>query len=148
MDYPPPPDVTSRSLDGSDPYIIDPAENAALCRSTGVEPATDGTAHPAYYYIATQVAMGQTVAGLCALCDFDVEQGPMMASSSVRFQAPLRTGHPYRVTGEIAGLTRKSSRKLGLMDLLEYRLRLHEADGTTVLETTNVWVLPRRELMQ
>jgi len=148
MDYPPAPDVAGTSLDGDTAYIINPTENAALCRSTGVEPASDGTAHPAYYYIATQVAMGQTVAGLCALCDFDVEQGPMMASSSVRYQAPLRTGCRYRVTGEITGLTRKSSRKLGLMDLLEYRLRLHEADGAVVLETTNVWVLPRRELMQ
>lgn len=148
MDYPPAPDVAGKSLDGSGTYIIDPAENAALCRSTGAEPAADGTAHPAYYYIATQVAMGQTVAGLCALCDFDVEQGPMMASSSVGFHAPLRTATPYRVTGEITGLTRKSSRKLGLMDLLEYRLRLHDAGGAVVLETTNVWVLPRRELMQ
>lgn len=148
MEYPPAPDVAGKSLDGSGPYVITPAENAALCRSTGVEPAADGTAHPAYYYIATQVAMGQTVAGLCALCDFDVEQGPMMASSTVTFQMPLRTGQPYHVTGEISGLTRKSSRKLGLMDLLEYRLRLHDPDGAPVLETTNVWVLPRRELMQ
>ncbi|MFV3127134.1 hypothetical protein [Niveispirillum sp. KHB5.9] len=147
MDYPPAPAVAGTSLDGGTAYIIDPAENAALCRSTGVEPASDGTAHPSYYYIATQVAMGQTVAGLCALCEFDVGQGPMMASSSVSFQTPLRTGVPYRVTGEISSLTRKSSRKLGLMDLLEYRLRLHSADGGVVLETTNVWVLPRRELM-
>ncbi|MFV3077115.1 hypothetical protein [Niveispirillum fermenti] len=147
MTYPPAPPVAGHRLDGDGTYVIDKAENAALCRSTGVEPATDGTAHPAYYYIATQVAMGQTVAGLCALCDFDIEQGPMMASSRVDFQDALRTGVAYRVTGEIIGLTRKPSRKLGLMDMLEYRLRLHGPDGTVVLEATNVWVLPRRELL-
>lgn len=143
---PPPPRVAGTALDGTLPYIITAAQNQALCRSTGVEPAADGTAHPIYYYVATQVAMGKTVAGLCAACEFDVEDGPMMGSSGVTFQRPLRTGVPYRVTGEILSLVRKRSRKLGVMDVLEYLLRLHEPDGTTALETRNVWVLPRKEL--
>jgi len=29
---------------------------------------------------------------------------------------------------------------------MTYRLRLHTLDGTQVLETDNVWVLPRKEL--
>ena len=41
---------------------------------------------------------------------------------------------------------RKRSRKLGVMDVLTYRLRLVDADATVVLETDNVWVLPRKEL--
>ena len=63
-----------------------------MCESTGVAPAADGSAHPIYFYIATQVGMGMTVAGLCAACEFNVEDGPMMASSKVTFQRPLRTG--------------------------------------------------------
>ena len=145
-ELPPPPDVTGTRLDGTDIFTISAAENAALCRSTGVEPALDGSAHPIYYYIATQVAMGQTVAGLCAVCEFDVEEGPMMGSSGVRFSTQLRTGGSYKVSGEILSLVRKRSRKLGVMDVLTYRLRLHEQDGSTVLETDNVWVLPRKEL--
>lgn len=143
---PPAPEVAGTSLDGTKVFTISAEENAKLCRSTGVEPATDGTAHPIYYYIATQVAMGKTVAGVCETCEFDVEDGPMMGSSGVRFSAPLRVGASYTVTGEILGLVRKKSRKLGVMDVLTYRLRLHEPDGTTVLETDNVWVLPRKEL--
>src|SRR3546814_10303287 len=77
-------DVCSSDL--TDLYVISAEENAALCRSTGVEPASDGTAHPIYYYIATQVAMGKTVAGVCETCEFDVEDGPMMGSSGVVFQ--------------------------------------------------------------
>ena len=51
------------------------------------------------------------------------------------------------MTGEILSLVRKQSRKLGVMDVLTYRLRLHkQADGTCILETDNVWVLPRKEL--
>ncbi len=145
-DLPPAPDVAGTTLDGTANFTISAVENAALCRSTGVEPMRDGTAHPIYYYIATQVAMGQTVAGLCAVCGFDVEDGPMMGSSGVRFSAPLRTGGSYRVSGEILSLVRKRSRKLGVMDVLTYRLRLHETDGAVVLETDNVWVLPQKEL--
>jgi hypothetical protein len=31
-----------------------------------------------------------------------------------------------------------------MMDMLEYVLRLSLPDGTPVLSTTNVWVLPRK----
>ena len=146
-DLPPAPDVAGTSLDGTDTYKIATDENAALCRSTGVEPAADGSAHPIYYYLATQVAMGKTVAGLCEVCEFDVDDGPMMGSSGVRFAKPLQVGQAYKVTGEILSLVRKKSRKLGVMDVLTYRLRLHPATGgDAVLETDNVWVLPRKEL--
>ena len=146
-DLPPAPDVAGTSLDGTEPFTIDAEDNAALCRSIGIEPAQDGTAHPIYYYIATQVAMGKTVAGVCETCEFDVEDGPMMGSSGVNFSRPLRVGTDYKVTGEILSLVRKKSRKLGVMDVLTYRLRLHPAEGgVAVLETDNVWVLPRKEL--
>lgn len=146
MSFPPPPAVAGTSLDGVKPYVIDADENRRLCTTVNALPDPEGQAHPIYYFIATQVGMGKTVAGLCAACDFDVEEGPMMGSSQVDFASPLRTGLPYRVTGEIVSLNRKASRKLGVMDVLEYRLRLVEPGGTIVLETTNVWILPRREL--
>ncbi|CAH1652856.1 MULTISPECIES: hypothetical protein [unclassified Chelatococcus] len=146
MSFPPPPDVAGTSLDGTEPYVIDADENRRLCASVNAVPDPGGDAHPIYYYIATQVGMGKTVAGLCAACDFDVEDGPMMGSSQVEFAGALRTGLPYRVSGEIVNLNRKASRKLGVMDVLEYRLRLIDPGGGTALETTNVWVLPRKEL--
>jgi hypothetical protein len=145
-DLPAPPQVAGVSLAGERPYTIDAAENRALCESTGVPAAADGTAHPIYFYIATQVGMGMTVAGLCAACEFDVEDGPMMASSKVTFCRPLLTGQPYNVTGRIVSLVRKPSRKLGVMDMLEYLLELSLPGGTPVLSTTNVWVLPRSKL--
>jgi hypothetical protein len=145
-DLRPPPQVAGTSLAGGEPYTIDPTENRALCESTGVQPASDGTAHPIYFYIATQVGMEMTVAGLCAVCEFNIEDGPLMASSKVTFARPLVTGQPYRVTGRIVSLERKASRKLGMMDMLEYLLELSLPDGTPVLSTTNVWVLPRGKL--
>lgn len=146
MDFPPAPDVAGTSLSGTTPYTISAEENRQLCATINAKPAADGSAHPIYYYIATQVGMGQTVAGLCAVCDFDVEVGPMMAGSKVVFSQPLMTDQPYHVTGSIRSIERKKSRKLGVMDLMVYDLSLSLPDGTPVLTTTNSWVLPRREL--
>lgn len=146
--FPPPLDVAGASLSGDEPYVISSEENTALCRSTGVEPDADGEAHPIYYYIATQVGMGMTVAGMCAVCDFDIQEGPMMGSSSVTFERPLLTSQPYVVTGQILSLTRKPSRAFGVMDLLDYELRLSLPDGTPVVTSRNSWALPRRELAQ
>lgn len=145
-DLPPPPDVAGTSLTGTDTITIAAADDAALCRSTGAEPAVDGTAHPIWFFVATQVGMGKTVAGLCEACAFDVADGPMMTGSRVAFAAPIRVDTPYRVEGEIKGLVRKRSRTLGVMDIMEYELRLIGADDRPVLVTTNSWALPRREL--
>ena len=146
MTLPSPPDVAGSSLSGTETYIISSAENRTLCASINAEPAADGSAHPSYYYTATQVAMGETVAGLCARCEFDVEVGPMMASSQVEFNAPIMCDQPYKVEGEITSIVRKKSRKLGVMDIVAYQLRLLTPDNTLILTTNNAWVLPRREL--
>ena len=147
QNFPPPPDVAGSSLDGTRIFRVSDVDYARNCRSTGVEPASDGSAHPIWYYVATQVAMGKIVVGVCETCEFDVDDGPMMGSSGVRFSDPIMVEVDYRVTGEILSLVRKRSRKLGVMDVLTYRLRLHPAaGGDAILETDNVWVLPRKEL--
>jgi hypothetical protein len=143
---PPPPAVTGISLAGAAPYVITREENIALCATLRVDPASDGSAHPIYFFIATQVGMGKSVAGMCAACEFDVEDGPLLASTAVTFSRPLFTEQPYLIGGEIRGLTRKRSRTLGVMDLLDYVLRLSLPGGEPVVETSNVWVLPRRNL--
>lgn len=141
-----PPVVAGLRLDGDIPVIIDPGENERLCRTMGVAPSPAGEAHPCYYYIATQVGMGMSVAELCARCDFDVRDGPMMATSSVRFLAPLMTATPYVVRGQVIGLVRKPSRSLGVMDLLDYALDLHTLEGELVIQVVNQWVLPRKRI--
>lgn len=137
------PDIAALCLDGYEPIVIDQAENRALCVTMGIEPDREGRAHPSYFYTATQVGMGLTVAELCAACNFDVADGPMMATSGARFHAELLIGKPYLVRGRVISLLRKHSRKLGVMDLLDFRLWLETMDGSPVVETHNVWVLPR-----
>lgn len=135
------PSVAGISLSGMT-YTISPTENARLCESVGATPSADGSAHPIYFYVATQVGMGQTVAGLCAICRFDVQDGPLLGGCQVEFAEPLKVGAEYAVTGEIVSLTRKSSKKLGVIDLLEYRLVLGR-DGRSILRVLNSWILPR-----
>lgn len=140
-----PPQVAGTRLPGGE-YRISSAENRALCEALLTEPAADGRAHEIYSYIATQSGMGVSVDGLLAICEFDAADGPMLGSSNSRFHSTLMTDVTYRVSGTILALTRKQSKKLGVMDVLEYRLTLERESGEPVLEVTNTWILPRRNL--
>jgi hypothetical protein len=140
---PPLRELKGHKLDGSDTVRISNDENRALCATMGVAPDPSGRAHHSYFYIATQVGMGLSVEQLCAACDFDVSQGPLMATTGARFFQPIMVEQPYQVRGEIVSLERKPSRTLGVMDLLDYRLRLETLDGICIVETSNLWVLPR-----
>lgn len=140
-----PPAVAGTRLPGGE-YRISAEENRALCESLHTTPASDGRAHEIYSYIATQSGMGISVDGLLAICEFDAADGPMLGSSNARYLSALRTDETYRVAGDILSLTRKQSKKLGTMDILEYRLTLSHASGEPVLEVTNTWILPRRSL--
>ncbi|HEY5754336.1 MAG TPA: hypothetical protein VIU34_00875 [Steroidobacter sp.] len=140
-----PPAVAGTRLPGGE-YRISAEENRALCESLHAKPASDGRAHEIYSYIATQSGMGVSVDGLLAICEFDAADGPMLGSSNARYLSHLRTDETYRVSGDILSLTRKQSKKLGTMDILEYRLTLSRASGEPVLEVTNTWILPRRSL--
>ena len=125
-------------------YRITREENLALCDAVGTDPDPSDRAHPIFYFIATQVGMGLTVAELCARCNFDVDDGPMLTRSDAVFEGELQVDTDYAVSGEIVSLVRKPSRTFGAVDLLTYRLRMEcEQDGTSVV-TTNQWILPRR----
>jgi hypothetical protein len=141
---PPPPDIAGTPLPGGF-YTISPVANAMVCRTSGGKPRGDGSAHPIFALIATQVGLKLSVAELLALCDFDIADGPMMAGCEVRFSRALRIGETYSVSGLIERLERKSSQRLGLMDLFVHRLDLADLQGAHVASTTNTWVLPREK---
>jgi hypothetical protein len=113
---------------------------ALLARSSSTD-----AAHPIWAYIATQRGIEISIAGLCALADFDVADGPMLGSVEIEYGAPLRIGTSYRVTGEVVGLERKVGRKAGTFDILTYSLTMAGADGAVVARCTNTFILPRRE---
>jgi hypothetical protein len=136
--------VEGRAFPGGT-YRIARQDNEALCEAVGAAPDPDGRAHPIFYYIATQVGMGMTVAELLALCDFDVADGPMMTGSNASFEGELMVETDYRVAGEIVSLTRKPSRTFGFADILRFRLTLSREGAQPTLECVNEWILPRGE---
>lgn len=124
-------------------YRISREENEAMCVAVAATPDPDGRAHPIFYYVATQVGMGMTVADLLALCEFDVADGPMMTGSKASFAEDLWVETDYRVEGEIVSLTRKPSRTFGFADTLRFRLSLSPAGKSPTVECVNEWILPR-----
>jgi hypothetical protein len=124
-------------------FTITASDQEQLVATLGRE-ATGGDPHPIWAYIATQRGIGIGVAELCALADFDVDDGPMLGSVELTYSGPLELGVEYTVTGEIVGLERKQGRKAGTFDVLTFRERLLAPGGAEVATTTNTFILPRR----
>lgn len=139
------PNVGGRTLPGGE-YRISTEENLRMCEALYTEPAADGSAHPIYGYVATQSGMGVSIDGLLEICEFDVADGPMIGGSNARYFCEIQTNETYRVSGKIVSLTRKTSKKLGVIDVLEFKLTLARVSGEAVVEVTNTWILPRRGL--
>lgn len=125
-------------------FVITAAEQAELLSVIGGEPPADGEAHALWAYVAPQRGIGIGIAELCALADYDVDDGPMLGSVRLECHVPLQIDETYDVEGEVVSLVRKSGRS-GIFDLLTYRERLVAADGAPVVQATNTFVLPRRD---
>lgn len=125
-------------------YVITPQRDAALREALAADPGPGNLAHPIFYYIASQVGMGLTVAELCARCDFNLADGAMITKSDVDFVDDLRVGDEYAVSGEIVSLIRKPSRTFGAVDVLTYRLRLTHPSRGLAATCVNEWILPRK----
>jgi hypothetical protein len=123
-------------------FTITAEDQAQLADALG-RGATEG-AHPVWAYIATQRGIGISVADLCALADFDVDDGPMLGSVELTFGGEIELGVEYRVTGEVVSIERKQGRKAGTLDVMTFRERLLAPDGAEVASTTNTFILPRR----
>jgi hypothetical protein len=125
-------------------FTITPADQEQLVSALGRGVAS-GDPHPIWAYIAAQRGIGIGVAELCALADFDVDDGPMLGSVELTYAAPLELGVEYTVTGEVVDLERKHGRKAGTFDVLTFRERLLAPGGAEVASTTNTFILPRRD---
>lgn len=124
-------------------FTITAAEQDQLAAALGTGAGSDP--HPVWAYIAAQRGIGIGVAELCALADFDVDDGPMLGSVELRYGAPLELDVEYAVTGEIVGYERKHGRTAGTFDVLTFRECLVAPDGAEVASTTNTFILPRRD---
>jgi hypothetical protein len=131
--------VCGRPLPGGE-FVI-PESEASLVN----ELAGSGSAqpHPIFACIGSLRTLGLSIGDLCALCDFDLADGPLLGEFEAEFEDDFRAGVRYVASGEIESYERVSSRRLGLVDRLGFRVTLATADGAAVARARYLWLLPR-----
>lgn len=127
-------------------FTITSDDEQRVLEVVGGEPSSVGEAHPLWAYIAPQRGIGISVSDICALAEFDVNDGPMLGSSHLEYYAPIQLDVRYRVTGQVLSIERKQG-SIGSFDVLEFREELESPDGERVAASTSTYILPRRERM-
>lgn len=121
-------------------YRISAAEAAEVCRLA----LTDAQAvHPAHATVVSLRSLGVSIGQLCALCDFDLADGPFLGELSIDFHAPLAMEVDYQVEASIEGLSRHASRQLGTLDKLRFRVSIRTLMDQPVADLLYLWILPR-----
>lgn len=132
--------IVGRTVPGGE-YSIAPYESRlaheALASPTGPVP------HPVTAFIAAQRGMGCTVAELFQLLESDIDDGPLLASTTIEIERDLSTDERYLVSGEVTGLVRKHGAALGDFDLVTCVFMVRDTQGETVATVSNVYAVGR-----
>jgi hypothetical protein len=121
-------------------YEITPATATEVARLTAWDAPQP---HPVFASIASLRALGVSIEQLCALCEFRLEDGPMLGEFTAVFHGELRQGIPYRTEASIDSIDRRHSARMGALDRLRFTVRILLADGTPVADAHYLWLLPR-----
>ncbi len=105
-------------------------------------PLPEGLLHPVWVLLGALRGMGITLDELTAIAG--AGEGTMFGETELEQFEPLRTGVVYLVRGSITELARRESRKMGLMDLMTFRLEIVDPAGTIVAVSVQVFIIPRR----
>lgn len=128
-------------------FIVENYLNWLTCDAVlAPELATAGTAHPLVLYMATQAGIGLSLEELFALFKGKSADGPMLGEWGMEVHAPVRVGTSYTVTGGIVGVKRKTGKKTGVFDIIEFELEMRETDDADHLVgvTRSSFIFPRR----
>jgi hypothetical protein len=121
-------------------YEITADAAAAVARLTGWDAPQP---HPVFASIATLRALGVSIEQLCKLCEFRLEDGPMLGEFAVDFHGELLQGVPYRTEAHIVSFDRRHSTRVGVLDRLRFVVHIQLPDGTPIAEARYLWLLPR-----
>lgn len=107
-------------------------------------PRADGNAHPIFAFIAALGGMGTSIAALCELCGSSIEAGPVLASTRIRWLAPMPVDSEYGVEARIVDTVAKQSRRFG--KAIHARIRFTVLHGETECAEVDIhMILPERE---
>jgi hypothetical protein len=127
-------------------FTIESWENALLCEVMECEPLPDGLAHPVYLFHAPLAGVGFTYSEIFDLCRAESDEAIRAGEYDWTIHRPLRVGHTYRMSGEFIGVERKRGRRAGRMDVVTFRIDVHEADvESPVAWVINSWIFLRSE---
>ena len=126
-------------------FTIEPYEHWLMCDAVGTEPTRRGVANPMYVYYGALGGMGISLDELFAKVGATADDGVMFGEAGIDVYRPLEIGSTYTVAGRITDIVRKSGKRAGVFDIVTFVLALTDESGTTVGESTNSFVFPRRE---
>lgn len=133
--------LVGRSVPGGD-YTIASYESWLAHDALYSEPRA--TPHPVMAFVAAQRGMGCSVAELFTLLESDIEDGPLLASTSIETFRDLGTAEHYLVDGEVVDLVRKTGAALGAFDLVTCEFRIRDTAGEDVAMVRNVYAIGRK----
>jgi len=106
-------------------------------------PLPDDIAHPMYGYYAAVTGMHPSLDEIFAFAHSAADAGVMFGEAGLEFHQPLRVGATYRVEGGFTKVDRKTSSRLGIMDLITFELRVFTEGDELAVASSNTFVYPR-----
>ncbi|MGE5156334.1 MAG: hypothetical protein ACM3JP_02435 [Betaproteobacteria bacterium] len=129
-------------------YTLEPYVNWLTCDCVLAPELIDaGSAHPLLVYMATQAGLGLSLEELFALFLGSSEDGPMLGEWGMDVHSPVHVGVTYSVSGGIIGVQRKTGKKTGVFDIIQFELELRPAEHPDELAavTRSSFIFPRRD---
>lgn len=123
-------------------YFLEPYKNWLTNDAVGAPNDGNDFAHPMFCYYAALNTMGVSLEELFAIFGATSDDGVMFGEAEIDLKKPLVPGSTYAVSGKVTGVERKNSRKLGVFDLVDFELNLHD-DHELVGVSRNSFIFPR-----
>jgi hypothetical protein len=98
--------------------------------------------HPVAAFVLANRGIGISLADLFRLFGSDIDDGPLLAESSIELHRPLAEDADYEVRGVIESVERRRSRRIGPFDRITCRFDLFSG-GVPAATVTNVFAVPR-----
>lgn len=121
-------------------YRIGIAESQQVARLSGFDAPQP---HPVFSSVVTLKALGVTIEQLCDLCEFRLEDGPMLGEFTTRFLLPLEQDVRYTTNATIESIDRTHSARAGVLDRLRFAVHICLPNGAVAVEVHYLWLLPR-----
>lgn len=100
--------------------------------------------HPIAAFIAAQQGMGVTVDEFFTLLQSSIDDGPVLAETTIELIDDMATDRRYDVDGGVENVVRKQGAAFGAFDLVTCAFRLLDGDDV-VARVTNVYAIRRKE---